>query len=130
MGKIGIRRIYEPPAQADGQRILVDRLWPRGVTKEAADLTLWCREIAPSSALRKWFGHDPAKFDAFRDRYRRELDDNPDAVALLCDRAAKGDVTLLYAAHDERCNHAVVLAQYLRDRCGKAPKAGSKPSDA
>ncbi|MGC4250918.1 MAG: DUF488 domain-containing protein [Sphingobium sp.] len=117
MGRIGIKRIYEPPDRKDGQRILVDRLWPRGVSKEAADLTLWFKEIAPSPALRKWFGHDPARFDAFRDRYRRELDGNEEAVATLCGMAAKGDVTLLYGAHDETCNHAVVLAQYLREHC-------------
>ncbi|SCW34765.1 Uncharacterized conserved protein YeaO, DUF488 family [Sphingobium faniae] len=117
MGKIGIKRIYEPPEPTDGQRILIDRLWPRGVAKEAAELTLWLREIAPSADLRKWFGHDPARFDAFRDRYRKELNENGEAVAALCDRAAKGDVTLLYGAHDETCNQAVVLAQYLREHC-------------
>ncbi|BAV66055.1 DUF488 domain-containing protein [Sphingobium cloacae] len=117
MGKIGIKRIYEPADRADGQRILVDRLWPRGVSKKEAELTEWCKDIAPSPALRKWFGHDPARFDEFRDRYRKELDGNGEAVAALCDRAAKGDLTLLYGAHDETCNHAVVLAQYLRAHC-------------
>lgn len=120
MGKIDIKRIYEPAARSDGQRILIDRIWPRGVSKEAAALDLWCKEIAPSAALRKWFGHEPARFQDFSDRYRRELDDNPEAVQVLCGLSAKSHITLLYGAHDKACNHAVVLARYLGSHCKKA----------
>nr|WP_047166753.1 DUF488 domain-containing protein [Sphingomonas sp. Y57] len=115
-GVVGIKRIYEPPAGTDGRRVLVDRLWPRGVSRAAAALDLWLKAIAPSPALRTWFGHDPARFAAFRDRYRREFDTNPAAVAELCALIDLGDVTLLYAAHDAEANHAVVLAAYLADR--------------
>lgn len=115
-GSIGIKRIYEPPAGSDGRRVLVDRLWPRGVSREAAAIDLWLKTIAPTPALRTWFGHDPARFAAFRDRYREELDANPDAVAELLALVDEGDVTLLYAAHDRQANHAVVLAGYLGDR--------------
>ena len=80
-GTLRLKRIYDAPTPADGQRILVDRIWPRGVKRETAALTLWLKEIAPTADLRKWFGHDPARFAAFRDRYRKELDANPQAVA-------------------------------------------------
>ena len=115
-GAIRLKRIYEPKSDADGQRILVDRIWPRGVGKAAAALDLWLKDIAPSPALRKWFGHDPARFDVFRQRYRRELDANPDAVATLCACLDRDDVTLLYGARDEHANQAVVLAEYFQDR--------------
>lgn len=116
MGRIGIKRIYEPPAAVDGQRILVDRIWPRGVSKDAAHLTDWLKDIAPSSALRKWFDHDPAKFREFASRYRSELDANAEAVEKLLSYAAAGDMTLLYAAHDEKNNQAVVLRDYIKRR--------------
>jgi len=112
-GRIAIKRIYEPPARDDGQRVLVDRLWPRGIRKEDAALDAWLKDIAPTSELRKWFGHDPARFDAFSERYRRELDENGAAVEELRELIGKGDVTLLYAAHDEHCNQARVLADYM-----------------
>ena len=115
-----VKRIYEPPSPDDGARILVDRLWPRGVSKEAAGLTLWLKEIAPSAELRQWFGHDPARWDEFRQRYRAELDANPAAVERLRGFLKAGGVTLLYAARDTRHNHAPVLAEYLRDHMGKA----------
>jgi len=115
-GTIRVKRIYKAPAKNDGQRILVDRIWPRGVGREAAALDLWLKEIAPTAELRKWFGHDPSRFAAFRDRYRRELDANADAVAELSARLDRGDATLLYAARDEQANQAVVLAEYMRDR--------------
>ena len=117
-GQIAIKRIYEPPARDDGNRLLVDRLWPRGVSKEEAKLDAWLKEIAPTPDLRKWFGHEPARFDAFSERYRQELDENTEAVRELREWIDKGDVTLLYAAHDERCNHAVVLADYMKRRRG------------
>ena len=111
-----VKRIYEPPAPDDGQRVLVDRIWPRGVRKEDAALTLWLREIAPSNELRKWFGHEPARWVEFRKRYAVELDGNGEAVAQLRGLLGKGKVTLLYGAHDEVHNNAVALAGYLRGR--------------
>ncbi|MHA6688581.1 DUF488 domain-containing protein [Mesorhizobium sp. A556] len=110
---VAIKRVYEPPAEDDGQRVLVDRLWPRGLSKEKLDLALWLKEIAPSTELRKWFDHDPAKWAEFQKRFRVELDDNAEAVKELRALIAKGKVTLLYGAHDEEHNNAVVLAAYL-----------------
>jgi uncharacterized protein YeaO (DUF488 family) len=108
-----IKRIYDEPSNGDGFRVLVDRLWPRGVSKERAVLDLWLKEIAPSPDLRTWFNHDPARFSEFTARYQTELDTNP-AVEELKQLAAKHQtVTLLYAAHDPEINHAKVLQQYL-----------------
>lgn len=109
-----VKRIYEPPAADDGQRVLVDRIWPRGVSKEHAALALWLKEIAPSDEIRKWFGHEPARWAEFQKRYRVELDGNKEAVARLHGLLRKGKVTLLYGAHDEAHNNAVALAEYLR----------------
>lgn len=111
---IRIKRIYEPAAPGDGARVLVDRLWPRGMRKEDAAIALWLKEVAPTPELRKWFGHDPARWQEFSRRYRAELAANPGAVARLAALAREGPVTLLYAARDEAHNHAVVLAHYLR----------------
>ena len=108
-----IRRIYDPASPEDGARVLVDRLWPRGIGKDAAALDLWLKEIAPSAPLRRWFGHEPARWAEFARRYRAELDANPQAVARLRQVAAHGPVTLLYAAHDILNNHARVLAAYM-----------------
>jgi uncharacterized protein YeaO (DUF488 family) len=108
-----VKRVYDPPSGGDGQRVLVDRVWPRGLTKDKAELTLWLKEIAPSTELRKWFGHDPERWDEFRRRYRAELDGNDAAVAELRSLLKKGKVTLLYGAHDETHNNAVALAEYL-----------------
>jgi uncharacterized protein YeaO (DUF488 family) len=110
---IRIKRIYDPPDRKDGARVLVDRLWPRGVRKEAAALTLWLKDIAPSDELRRWFGHDPARFAEFSRRYRAELAANSDAVDRLRDLLKAGPVTLLYAARDTEHNEARVLAEYL-----------------
>ncbi len=110
MATYRIKRIYEPAAEADGKRVLVDRVWPRGITKEKASLTVWLKEVAPSTELRKWFGHDPTRFDEFRTRYRAELEGS-EAFAEL--RAMKGTITLLYGAHDETHNQAVVLQELL-----------------
>jgi len=110
---LALKRAYEHPGARDGFRILVDRIWPRGVSKEAAAIDLWLKEIAPSTALRKWFGHDPAKWSQFRDRYFRELDANRDAVAELRKRARQRKVTLVYGAKDETHNQAVALKDYL-----------------
>jgi uncharacterized protein YeaO (DUF488 family) len=95
--------------------VLVDRVWPRGITKERASLSLWLRDIAPSTALRQWFGHEPARWDEFRRRYRAELDANDGAVATLRGLVKAGPVTLLYGAHDELHNNAQALAEYMRE---------------
>lgn len=116
MTTVRIRRIYEPPSPDDGRRILVDRLWPRGVSKERAHLDAWLRDVAPSTELRKWFAHDPARWEEFVQRYQAELEANPGAVQALVEAAGSGPVTLLYAARDEQHNEAVVLQQLLRER--------------
>jgi uncharacterized protein YeaO (DUF488 family) len=109
------KRAYQPPDDADGTRILVDRLWPRGLSKEKLGEVAWVREAAPSDALRKWFGHDPAKWEGFRRRYFAELDANPEGVAALrAQLSAKGRNTLLFGAREEDHNNAVALCEYLR----------------
>jgi uncharacterized protein YeaO (DUF488 family) len=113
--EIRIKRVYDPSDEADGTRVLVDRLWPRGLRKENVVLTLWLKEIAPSPDLRKWLGHDPARWAEFSRRYRAELARNDEAVERVADLAKRGPLTLLYAAHDTAHNHALVLAAYLRD---------------
>ena len=113
---IHLARAWDDPAAMTGARLLVDRVWPRGVTKDKLRLDAWLRDIAPSSALRKWFGHDPARWDEFRRRYQDELDANPDAVAQALDWCRKGPVTLIYGAKDRDHNQAVVLRDYLAGR--------------
>jgi uncharacterized protein YeaO (DUF488 family) len=115
---VRLKRAYEPAEAADGYRVLVDRLWPRGVSKEKAQLDEWARELAPSSELRTWFGHDPARFDEFRRRYLEELAAHEAKLAELRERAAEGTLTLVYAARDSEHNDAVVLADVLRRRAG------------
>ncbi len=110
---IKIKRIYDPPAGNDGFRVLVDRLWPRGIKKENAKVDLWAKQIAPTTELRKWFDHDPAKFDEFRLRYARELESNGDAMKQIIDAAGNRAITLLYAARDTIYNHAAVLRSLL-----------------
>ncbi len=112
---IKIKRIYDPPADDDGFRVLVDRLWPRGVKKEDAKLDLWAREIAPTTELRQWFDHEPARFEEFRSRYIKELDSNADALKQIIDGAGNSAITLLYAARDTACNHALVLHERLSE---------------
>ncbi len=114
-----IKRIYAPIDPTDGARILVDRLWPRGVQKETAALTLWLKEIAPSAALRRWFGHQPERWDEFRRRYREELGQNDEVVDRLAALSRTGRVTLLFAARDQERNDAAALAEYMRDRVVK-----------
>lgn len=109
---VQLKRAYEPPARTDGQRILVDRLWPRGLTKAEAAIDLWLKDVAPSTELRKWFNHDPEKWPEFQKRYRAELK-NSEAFAELQTHARKGIVTLVYSAKDERHNDAVVLKALL-----------------
>lgn len=112
---VAIKRAYEPAAAADGCRVLVDRLWPRGVSKQEARIHLWLKSIAPSPELRTWFGHDPAKWSEFVRRYRRELTANTPAVDELKHAIAqKKTITLIYGARDERHNHAVALKQILK----------------
>ena len=111
--EIRIKRVYDPAASDDGARILVDRVWPRGVSKNAAKLTLWLKDIAPTTHLRKWFGHDPSRWAEFRRRYHLELDVNHDAMKQLREILKKQSVTLVYSAHDQEHNQAVALAEYL-----------------
>lgn len=113
---IRLKRAYEPPARGDGARILVDRLWPRGMKKETLALDLWLKDIAPSAALRKWFDHRAERFDEFAKRYRRELEANDATVAELQPWLRKGRVTLLYGARDPEHNQAVVLREWLLER--------------
>ena len=113
---IKAKRAYEAPKPSDGLRVLVDRLWPRGLSKSAVRVDLWLKEIAPSSTLRKWFAHDRGKWPEFTERYREELASKPDLVRTLLERAEKEDVTLLFAAQDETCNNAVVLMNYLEEQ--------------
>jgi uncharacterized protein YeaO (DUF488 family) len=121
---IRLKRAYEPPKRGDGTRVLVDRLWPRGVSKDAAKIDHWFKEIAPSTALRKWFNHDPAKWEKFRERYFRELDRNG-AVKDLRALARRRTVTLVYSAKDEEHNQAVALKEYLsRSATGGRPAGG------
>ena len=108
-----LKRVYEEPSPEDRFRVLVERLWPRGVSKERAGLDLWLKDVAPSAELRKWFNHDPARWKEFQDRYIAELKDRGDAVRLLREKAKEGTVTLVYAAHDEQHNGALVLKRVL-----------------
>jgi uncharacterized protein YeaO (DUF488 family) len=110
---ISLKRIYEPASAEDGTRILVDRLWPRGITEAEAKLDGWFREITPSSGLRAWFGHDPKRWAEFSDRYRAELAEHSDALGELRRQARRGPITLLYAAKDKDHSHAIVLRKVL-----------------
>jgi uncharacterized protein YeaO (DUF488 family) len=112
MANISIKRVYEPSAKGDGKRILVDRVWPRGLTKEAAALDAWEKDLAPTTELRKWFDHKPERFAEFKKRYRAELKDNP-AVTDVLASIGRAKATLLYSAKDETMNQAVVLAEFL-----------------
>jgi len=108
-----IKRAYDPFSPGDGRRILVDRLWPRGIRKEEARIDEWLKDLAPSETLRKWFAHDPAKWREFSRRYRNELQDKADIIAALRSEAKKGTVTLLFAAKDTEHNNAVVLMEII-----------------
>jgi len=111
--KIKIKRVYEPPEKTDGFRVLVDRLWPRGFTKEKLAADLWLKEIAPETELRKWFNHDPEKWSEFRKKYISALKKNKESLRLLKDRLQKENVTLLYAAKDSEHNEAAVISELL-----------------
>ncbi len=110
---IRTKRAYEPPHPTDGERYLVDRLWPRGVKKDAARLSGWLQEVAPSDRLRRWFGHDPARWNEFCQRYFAELDDRAEAWEPILERAREGNLTLVYGAKDEQHNNARALKSYL-----------------
>ena len=116
MARVAIKRIYEEPSDEDGTRILVDRLWPRGLTKEKARVDLWLKQIAPSTELRKWFGHDTGKWAAFQRRYLDELKTHGEQLALLKQEAARGPVTLLFGTRDVEHNEAVILQSVLRGK--------------
>ncbi|MBU9789244.1 DUF488 family protein [Lentilactobacillus sp. IMAU92037] len=121
--ELKLERIYDKPQDMSGYRILVDRLWPRGISKVNAKLNEWEKEIAPSKELRSWFSHDPEKFPAFKDKYVAELDQNPqttDFIKLINDKLKAGNVILLYGAKDRENNQAVVLKQYLESHLGQA----------
>ncbi len=111
-----LKRVYDEPSADDGFRVLVERLWPRGISKERARLDLWHKDVAPSPELRKWFNHDPARWQEFQQRYAAELKEKGDAVRLLKHKAREGTVTLVYAAHDTEHNGAVALKRFLERR--------------
>jgi uncharacterized protein YeaO (DUF488 family) len=119
MATIKIKRVYTEPAKSDGYRVLVDRIWPRGITKEAAAVDEWQKEIAPSTALRKWFGHDPERWKEFQQKYREELKHNEAVDAFIESYKDKKLVTLVYGAKDEAHTHALVLQQYLEAASAK-----------
>lgn len=114
--RIRIKRAHEPAGRADGRRVLVDRVWPRGVSRESARLDDWLKDVAPSTKLRKWFGHDPERWTEFRRRYHRELDDQDERIDELKRLAKRGTLTLVFAAKDETHNNAVALKEYLTGR--------------
>ena len=116
---VQLKRAYERPTHGDGTRILVDRLWPRGMTKKAAAIDEWLKDISPSTALRKWFGHDPARWQEFRRRYALEVRQNPNQFRRLRALAREGPITLVFSAHDEAHNDAVVLRSLLLGRSVK-----------
>lgn len=116
MKKIHVKRAYEPPSHEDGLRVLVDRLWPRGLSKTKAAVDVWIKDVAPSTALRRWFNHDPAKWSEFRRRYIQELESKRAMVAALIGAVRRGKVTLLFSAKDEEHNNAVALQAYLSNR--------------
>lgn len=118
---VRVKRVYEPAERSDGYRILIDRLWPRGISHERARLDAWERDLAPSAALRTWFGHQPDLFDEFRRRYMSELREHRSLLSQLRQRARHGTLTLLYAARDTEHNDAIVLADVIRRGLPKAP---------
>jgi uncharacterized protein YeaO (DUF488 family) len=113
---IRLKRVYEPPSRTDGTRILVDRLWPRGLTRERAAVALWLKDVAPSTQLRTWFGHAPARWKQFQARYRKELREKKDVIELLKQESKARTVTLVYAARDEQHNEALVLKSVLEGK--------------
>ena len=113
---IDLKRAYDPPTKSDGRRILVDRVWPRGIAKDDLQIDAWLKDLAPSTGLRKWFGHDPAKWGEFRKRYALELEQRPEALEELVEKARAGHVTLVFSAKDTQHNNAVALRENLERR--------------
>ncbi len=111
---ITLKRVYDPVSRTDGARFLVERLWPRGLSRERLHTTAWLKEVGPSTELRQWFNHDPLKWSRFRTRYFRELDSRPESWRPIVAAARRGTVTLIYSSHDEEHNNAIALQQYLR----------------
>jgi uncharacterized protein YeaO (DUF488 family) len=127
---IKLKRAYDPVSRTDGTRFLVERLWPRGLSRARLHLTAWLKEVGPSTELRQWFKHDPLKWSQFRSRYFRELDSQPDSWRPILTAARRGMVTLVYSSHDEEHNNAVALQEYLNaKRRGPLPARGSGPAD-
>lgn len=125
---IKLKRVYEPASSSDRPRYLVERLWPRGVKKTALHIDAWLKDVAPSTTLRRWFNHDPKKWDEFRRRYRRELDANLGAIEPLLKAAQRGLITLVYSSHDTEHNNAVALKEYVENKLGKKPVPLHKPA--
>jgi uncharacterized protein YeaO (DUF488 family) len=120
---VRLKRVYDPVSRTDGTRFLVERLWPRGLSKERLHLTSWLKEVGPSTELRQWFNHDPLKWSRFRTRYFRELDSKPESWRPILTAARRGVVTLVYSSHDEAHNNAVALKEYLH---AKGPRPSSR----
>ncbi len=118
---IKLKRVYEPPSESDGRRVLVERLWPRGVKKEEAKIHIWMKDIAPSHQLRRWFSHDPEKFEEFKERYIKELESKEDLLLKLVDEARRDTLTLIYSAKDEKHNSAVVLKEVIEKMLTSPP---------
>ena len=119
-----LKRAYEPVSRADGTRVLVERLWPRGISKATLHLDAWLKDVGPSTELRKWFGHDPDKWSQFRRRYFRELDSRPESWRPIVSAVRGGTVTLVYSSHDEDHNNAVALRDYLQAKAGRRTPSG------
>lgn len=124
-----LKRVYDPVSRTDGTRFLVERLWPRGLSKEKLHLTAWLKDVGPSTELRKWFNHDPLKWSRFRTRYFRELDSQPESWRPILTVARRGMVTLLYSSHDEEHNNAVALKEYLQAK-RRQPSPPPRPAAA
>ena len=120
---IAVKRAYDPVSRRDGTRFLVERLWPRGISKAKLRVAAWLKEVGPSTELRQWFSHDPAKWDEFRKRYRRELDSRPGAWQPIVSAARRGMVTLVYSSHDTEHNNAIALQEYLKAKMRRRPRA-------
>jgi len=125
---IRIKRTYDPPARTDGRRFLVERLWPRGVKKEEMEMHAWIKEVAPSTPLRQWYGHEPERWPEFRRRYEKELSENEAAWAPILEAARKGPITLLFSARDTERNSAVVLRDFLERRVSRTKRIETKAS--
>lgn len=113
---IDLKRAYDPPAKSDGRRILVDRVWPRGIARHDLQIDAWLKDLAPSTELRKWFGHDPTKWDEFKERYTLELEQRSEPLGELVEKARAGHVTLIFSAKDTQHNNAVALREHLERR--------------